>query len=131
ERGTHTLAHEGASRRGAPAGASAAYPAADGPPPRAGDPLVVRRIQYKTRTAFSDNRPTHLWTVEAATGKTRRLTTGRYDEHSIDWSPRGDEIVFCSNRGPDPDAGLNYDLYAVKVADGAIRQLTHTAGSEM
>src|SRR5262249_23632656 len=39
--------------------------------------------------------------------------------------------VFCSNRGPDPDATLNYDLFTVRIADGTITQLTQTAGSEM
>src|SRR5262249_19271344 len=94
-------------------------------------PTVVDRIQYKTRTGLSDNRPTHIWTVEAATGKTRQLTTGRHDDHSIDWSPRGDEIVFCSNRGPDPDANWANDLYTVTIADGKVRQLTKTPGNEM
>jgi dipeptidyl aminopeptidase/acylaminoacyl peptidase len=93
--------------------------------------VVVTRIQYKTRTALSDNRPTHIWTVETASGKARQLTNGPHDEHSIDWSPRGDEIAFCSNRGPDPDANLNNDLYGVNVASGKVRQLTRTPGNEM
>ncbi|HYT95063.1 MAG TPA: SMP-30/gluconolactonase/LRE family protein, partial [Gemmataceae bacterium] len=132
DRSNHYLAHQGASLCWSPDGAFLAYLAADeARRPPDGGPIVVDRIQYKTRTAFSDNRRTHIWTVEVGTGKTRQLTTGRYDEHSIDWSPRGDEIVFCSNRGPDPDANLNNDLYMVKVADGTIQQLTRTAGNEM
>jgi dipeptidyl aminopeptidase/acylaminoacyl peptidase len=132
QRSNHYLAHQGANLCWSPDGALLAYLAADAEArPPAEDPRVVSRIQYKTRTSLSDNRPTHIWTVEVATGKTRQLTTGRYDEHSIDWSPRGDELVFCSNRGPDPDANLNYDLFTVKVADGTVQQLTKTAGSEM
>ena len=132
ERSNHYLAHQGANLCWSPDGTSLAYLAADAKPrPPAGGPIVVSRIQYKTRTALSDNRPTHIWTVATATGKVRQLTSGSYDEHSIDWSPKGDEIVFCSNRGPDPDANLNYDLYTVKTSDGATQQLTKTAGNEM
>jgi dipeptidyl aminopeptidase/acylaminoacyl peptidase len=131
-RSNHYLAHQGANLCWSPDGTMLAYLATDAEAkPPADDPRVVSRIQYKTRTGLSDNRPTHIWTVEVATGKTRQLTTGRHDEHSIDWSPGGDELVFCSNRGPDPDANLNYDLFTVKVADGTIQQLTKTAGSEM
>jgi dipeptidyl aminopeptidase/acylaminoacyl peptidase len=130
-RSNHYLAHQGTALCWSPDGASLAYVAADaGVAPPAGGPIVVDRLQYKTRTALSDNWPTHIWTVEVASGKTRQLTTGRYDEHSIDWSPGGEEIVFCSNRGPDPDANLNYDLYTVRVADGTVRPLARTPGTE-
>jgi dipeptidyl aminopeptidase/acylaminoacyl peptidase len=130
-RGNHYLAQQGAALCWSPDGASLAYLDADpGAAPPAGGPIVVDRIQYKTRTSLSDNRRTHIWTVEVAGGKTRQLTTGRHDEHSIDWSPGGEEIVFCSNREPDPDANLNYDLYTVRVADGTVRPLTHTSGNE-
>jgi len=38
---------------------------------------------------------------------------------------------FLSNHEPDPDALLNYDIFAVNVASGAVRQITHTPGVEM
>jgi dipeptidyl aminopeptidase/acylaminoacyl peptidase len=132
ERGNHYLAHQGASLCWSPDGASLAYLAAD---PNAkkpsAEPLVIDRIQYKTRTSFSDNRRTHIWIVDVATVKTRQLTFGKNDEHSIDWSPRGDEIVFCSNREPDPDANWNNDLAVVRVSDGKVEPLLKTAGNEM
>ena len=132
ERGNHYLAPQGATLCWSPDGASLAFLAAE-PAAKASiiEPLVVTRQQYKTRSAFSDNRPTHIWVVDVANGKTRQLTTGRFDEHSIDWSPMGDEIVFCSNRSADPDANLNYDLFIVNVADGSVGQFAKTAGSEM
>ena len=39
----------------------------------------------------------------SATKTVRQLTEGTYYEHSIDWSPKGNEILFVSNREPDPD----------------------------
>ena len=68
--------------------------------------------------------------VRVATKKVRQLTTGNYYEHSIDWSPNGEEILFVSNRGPDPDRFFNYDIFALKVADGTIRRLSDTKSAE-
>jgi dipeptidyl aminopeptidase/acylaminoacyl peptidase len=101
------------------------------PDPPAQDPLVVTRILYKTRTSFSDNRHTHVFVVPANGGEPRALTTGNHDEHSIDWGGDGTQLVFLSNHEADPDALLNYDIFAVDVASGAVRQITHTPGVEM
>jgi len=101
------------------------------PDPTPADPLVVTRILYKTRTSFSDNRRTHLFVVPATGGEPRALTSGNHDEHTIDWAGDGREIVFLSNHEPDPDALLNYDIFAVNVQSGAIRQITRTPGVEM
>ena len=100
-----------------------------------GDPMVITRYLYKPTaseglTRFNDNRRLHIFIADVATKVVRQLTTGDYYEHSIDWSPRGDEIVFVSNRGPDPDRFFNYDLFAVKVSDGSIRRLSDTKSAE-
>lgn len=101
---------------------------AERPPPA--DPLVVSRILYKSRTALSDTRHAHLFVVDAAGGTARQLTSGSFDEHSIDWSRDGSELFFLSNRGPEPDANHNYDIFAVHVSSGAVRRLTDTPGVE-
>jgi len=101
------------------------------PDPPVQDPLVVTRILYKTRTSFSDNRHTHVFVVPANGGEPHALTTGNHDEHSIDWGGDGTQLVFLSNHEADPDALLNYDIFAVGVASGAVRQITHTPGVEM
>jgi dipeptidyl aminopeptidase/acylaminoacyl peptidase len=100
-----------------------------------GDPMVITRYLYKPTaseglTRFNDNRRLHLFVVDVATKQVRQLTSGNYYEHSIDWSPKGDEILFVSNRGSDPDRFFNYDIFAVKVADGSIRRLSDTKSAE-
>jgi dipeptidyl aminopeptidase/acylaminoacyl peptidase len=94
------------------------------------DPLVFSRTQHKTRTALSDGLPVHIYVVEASGGKPKALTAGEYDEHSIDWSPDGKEIIFVSNREKDPDLRFNYDIFGVDVNSGVQRQITRTAGVE-
>ncbi len=110
---------------------SLAFLSADpGPEPSDTDPYVITRLAYKSWSEMNDNRRWHIHAIPVAGGAPKQLTGGDYHEHSIAWSPRGDEIAFVSNRGPDPDRLHNYDLFTVKVADGVIRRLTDTPGSE-
>jgi dipeptidyl aminopeptidase/acylaminoacyl peptidase len=100
-----------------------------------GDPIVITRYLYKPdagegMTHFNDNRRLHIFAVEVATKAVRQLTSGNNYEHSIDWSPRGDEIVFISDRSPETDQFFNYDVFALKVNDGSIRRLTATENAE-
>ncbi len=100
-----------------------------------GDPRVITRYHFKPtasegRTRFTDNRRLHIFVVDVESKEVRQLTDGIYHEHSIDWSPDGQEIVFVSNREPDPDRFFNYDVFAVKVQDGTIRRLTATESVE-
>lgn len=99
------------------------------PPPAPQDPVVITRLQYKSRTALSDNRRSHIFLVAAAGGTPKDITPGPHDNHSIDWTA-GPELVFVSNREPDPDANFNLDIYAVNPHSGVQRQLTRTPGVE-
>lgn len=94
------------------------------------DVRVISRLQYKSRTAFSDKLQSHIFIVDVTTKQLRQLTSGNYAEHSIHWSPKGDEIVFVSNHEPDPDKVNNSDLFVVNVENGNVRQLTKTKGCE-
>ncbi|MGA9994041.1 MAG: S9 family peptidase [Pyrinomonadaceae bacterium] len=98
------------------------------------DPRVIDRIQYKSRTSFSDNKRTHVWFVDVSadaveTFAPQQLTTGPYYDHAISWSPRGNEIAFLSNHERDPDAINNSDIFAVDLR-GDVRQITQTRGCE-
>ncbi|MBL8204910.1 MAG: S9 family peptidase [Blastocatellia bacterium] len=94
------------------------------------DVRVITRLQYKSRTAFSDNLQSHIFIVDVTTKQVRQLTSGNYAEHSIHWSPKGEEVVFVSNHEPDPDKVNNSDLFVVNVESGNVRQLTKTKGCE-
>jgi dipeptidyl aminopeptidase/acylaminoacyl peptidase len=100
-----------------------------------GDPVVITRLLYKPtltegNTRFNDNRRLHIFVATVASHEIKQLTNGVNDEHSIDWSPKGDEILFVSNREPDADEFFNNDIFAVKVADGSIRRVTATENNE-
>jgi dipeptidyl aminopeptidase/acylaminoacyl peptidase len=102
-----------------------------------GDPVVITRYLYKPdagegMTRFNDNRRRHVFVVDSAGGEARALlpATGPYEEHSIDWSPDGSEILCVSNREPDPDLFYNPDVFAIRVADGSLRRVTATESAE-
>jgi dipeptidyl aminopeptidase/acylaminoacyl peptidase len=132
DRSNAFISKAGNSLSWSPDGSRLAFTGTLEPRPAPADPLIVTRLQYKTRTSFSDNRRTHVYVVDALEHATPKpLTVGAFDNHSIAWGGDGSEIVFLSNRQPDPDATLNYDIYAVNVRTAALRQMTKTPGVEM
>jgi dipeptidyl aminopeptidase/acylaminoacyl peptidase len=99
------------------------------------DPVVITRYLYKPdyeegNSHFNDNRRTHIFVADVASGRVTPLTTGDFYEHSIDWSPSGAEILFVSNREIQQDLFFNYDLFTVRPDGGAIRRLTATENAE-
>jgi len=100
-----------------------------------GDPMVISRYLYKPDYSeglshFNDNRRLHIFFVDIASKQVRQVTQGVFSEHSIDWSPDGEEIAFVSNREPNADQFFNHDIFTVKVAEGSIRRLTATENAE-
>ncbi|MCC7123620.1 MAG: S9 family peptidase [Acidobacteria bacterium] len=100
-----------------------------------GDPMVITRYLYKPTaseggTRANDNKRLHIFIADIASKAVRQLTDGVYYEHSIDWSPNGEEILFVSNRGPDPDRFFNYDVFSASVATGVVRRITDTKSAE-
>jgi dipeptidyl aminopeptidase/acylaminoacyl peptidase len=79
------------------------------------------RLGYQYNGAgFVDDRVTHLWLVDVATGKARVLVSGPSAEHDPAWSPDGTRIAFAANRRHDPDLDNRSGIYAVDVASGVV-----------
>ncbi len=89
------------------------------------------RLFYKLDGAgYLPKERTHLWTVDAASGKARQLTDHAvYDEQAPAWSPDGKWIVFISNRSAEPDLRPNADeLFVMPAKGGALRLIATPAG---
>ncbi|MET0499795.1 MAG: S9 family peptidase [Steroidobacteraceae bacterium] len=100
-----------------------------------GDPMVITRYLYKPtltegNTRFNDNRRLHIFVLDIASRQAQQLTDGISDDHSIDWSPDGAEILFVSNRDPRAEEFFNHDLFAIKVDDRSLRRITATESGE-
>ena len=94
-----------------------------------GDPMVFTRYLWRPTAGegihpWNDNRRLHIFIVDVAGKQVRQLTAGDYYEHSIDWSPDGSEILFCSDRSPHADQFFHYNIYEINPSDSAIHQLT-------
>jgi dipeptidyl aminopeptidase/acylaminoacyl peptidase len=101
----------------------------------AGDPMVISRYLYKPTaseglTHFNDNRRLHLFVVDLSSKQIQQLTSGNNDEHSVDWSPNGDEVLFVSNREPNSDEFFNYDVFKIRVSDKSIQRVTASESAE-
>jgi len=100
-----------------------------------GDPIVITRYLYKPTASdgnshFNDNKRLHIFAVDVTSGISKQLTTGTHYEHSVDWSPNGNEIAFISNREPNEDQFFNYDILTLDPATGETRRLTATENAE-
>jgi uncharacterized protein (TIGR01244 family) len=78
----------------------------------------------------ADQRLTHLWVIDLASKKVRRLTQGAFTVGSFDWSPDGKAIAFDHAINPDPSSSGTTDISVVSVADAKIRPLVTQNGPD-
>ena len=102
-------------------------------------PRIVERLNYRRdRVGFLDDGYRHVVLVPATGGTPRQLTSGDYDhgggfgaDSALDWTPDGREILLAGLRQPDADyQWRESEIYAVGVADKAVRQLTRRRGPD-
>jgi dipeptidyl aminopeptidase/acylaminoacyl peptidase len=80
---------------------------------------VWDRLRYKTDEGFLlDGRRKHVWVVEVASGDTRRLTDGDWDDSAPSWSPDGSLIAFVSNRTAGRETNTVADIHVATLQGG-------------
>ncbi|MFN8547098.1 MAG: S9 family peptidase [Candidatus Eisenbacteria bacterium] len=87
---------------------------------------AIDRLCFKLDgVGFLPKSRTHLWNVDAETGKARPLTEGdTHDEAEPTFSPDGRWVYFSSNRTPEPDRELmRIDLWRVPSKGGKIEKV--------
>jgi uncharacterized protein (TIGR01244 family) len=72
----------------------------------------------------------HLWVIDLATKKSKRLTQGAFTVGSFAWSPDGREIAFDHTINSDPSNGGTADISIVSVADARTRPLVTQDGPD-
>jgi dipeptidyl aminopeptidase/acylaminoacyl peptidase len=78
-------------------------------------------LSYKFNdTGWFDDRKSHLWIIEVATGAATQLTSGdQWNDSDPQWSPDGARIAFVSNRtGKEQDGDSNSDVWVVPLSGG-------------
>jgi dipeptidyl aminopeptidase/acylaminoacyl peptidase len=93
----------------------------------------ITRVFFKADgEGFIPKERWHIWTIDARTGRAKQLTDGDiYDEQSPSWSPDGREIVFSSNRAPDPDLDTDVlELFVIPAEGGEFRKIETPLGQK-
>ncbi|MBM3291057.1 S9 family peptidase [Candidatus Bathyarchaeota archaeon] len=92
---------------------------------------VINRIMYRAFFGNSDMRRRHIFVVNTLGQEPpKQLTFEDFDEHSITWSPDGEEIAFVSNRTGLDDYNMHLDIYTVNVSTREIKRITNSVGAE-
>ena len=102
------------------------------------DGRVVTSTRYRAdgtstlRPHFSANEFRDLYLVSAEGGAPRKLTELPFDKSAVRWSSDGRTIYFSGDEHQDDESSveLTRDIWAVRVADGSVLDLTPEAGSE-
>lgn len=102
------------------------------------NPRIIEGVIYRQdRVGFLEEGYRHIFTVPATGGTPRQITSGDFNHGgagfgggSFSWTPDGKEIVFGSSERKEgwEHNWRETEVYAVRVADGAIRQLTTRKG---
>ena len=91
-------------------------------------PRHVTKAQYKTDgQGYTFDALTHLFIVDVATGETKQLTDGDFEDAAPSWSPDGRQIAFARTRGGRSDYSSR-DIWVADVATGSALRITETVG---
>jgi dipeptidyl aminopeptidase/acylaminoacyl peptidase len=75
-------------------------------------------------------RMSHLWVLDMASQKARRLTSGPFTVGQFNWSPDGSQIAFDHRVNSATSSGGTADISIVTVADGKVRPLVTQDGPD-
>ncbi|OLB92327.1 MAG: hypothetical protein AUI15_21270 [Actinobacteria bacterium 13_2_20CM_2_66_6] len=91
-------------------------------------PRHVTKAQFKTDGhGYTFDARAHLFIVDVATGETKQLTDGDFEDRAESWSPDGRQIAFSRTRGGKDDYSLS-DIWVADVATGAALRITEDVG---
>ncbi|MDB4874886.1 MAG: peptidase prolyl oligopeptidase active site domain protein [Gemmatimonadetes bacterium] len=84
-------------------------------------------------TGWFDDRRSHLWVVDVATGAARQITQGdAWNDTDPQWSPDGTRIAFVSDRSGHEfdDAGRNPDVWVIPAGGGTLTRISTAQGPD-
>ena len=109
------------------AGPATAKPADGSDADHESDVRVITRSVYRINGGgyLDFKHPQHIWVIAAPQSseddtKPKQLTTGKYQEDGVMWSPDSSKIYYSTTQVDDPSYGQPHaDVYSVAAAGGA------------
>ncbi|HLM57754.1 MAG TPA: S9 family peptidase, partial [Pyrinomonadaceae bacterium] len=86
-----------------------------------------KHTSYKFNdTGWFDDKRSHIWVVDVASGAARQITSGEdWNDSDPQWSPDGTRIAFVSDRtGRAFDESRNTDVWVVSAEGGALTKIS-------
>lgn len=99
--------------------------------PNRSDVRHYSHISYKFNdSGWFDDKRSHLWVINAATGSARQITSGDdWNDTDPQWSPDGTRIAFVSDRsGKEYDESRARDVWTIPAQGGALTKVSTAAG---
>jgi dipeptidyl aminopeptidase/acylaminoacyl peptidase len=91
-------------------------------------PRHVTKAQYKTDgQGYTFDARARLFIVDVATGETKQLTDGDFEDRAESWSPDGRQLAFSRTRGGKGEYSWS-DIWVADVASGAALRITENVG---
>ena len=93
----------------------------------------IKRLTYKLDGyGFLPQERAHIWDVDVKTRQMKQITDHEiFDETEAAWSPDGKQIVFISNRMPDPDMDpYGIDIYTMPAEGGEFTKIPTPRGTK-
>jgi dipeptidyl aminopeptidase/acylaminoacyl peptidase len=91
-------------------------------------PRHVTKAQYKADgQGYTFDARSRLFIVDVATGETKQLTDGDFEDRAESWSPDGRQIAFSRTRGGRSEYSWS-DIWVVDVATRAALRITENVG---
>jgi dipeptidyl aminopeptidase/acylaminoacyl peptidase len=79
------------------------------------------------RVVDRDDKLTRLWLLDAESGKSRQLTSGRWRVAEADWLPAGDRMIVAATDHPESDDDTDR-LYLIILVDGKMAEVASPRG---
>ena len=83
-------------------------------------------------TGWFDDRRTHLWVVEVASGTAKQITEGDdWNDNDPQWSPDSTRLAFVSNRsGKELEDDRNSDVWVISASGGSLTKISDHAEAD-
>jgi len=101
-----------------------AYLASD---PKTADEEKKQKDQDDARVIDVDRKPVRAWTVDVATKASKRITSGPWNLHEIEWLPDGKRLLAIATDRPADDRRTER-LYSVSLDEGRMEEVLAPPG---